>query len=92
MPVTPFRFESFLNIAEDDQANVLAELANQDRLYLAFYGEDLKYRYMKIVPHDKQQWQQIDEMRTEALVHISKINIENRNFDRAKADFISRYI
>jgi hypothetical protein len=32
-PSNPYRFKSFLNVAQGDQARVLGELANQDRLY-----------------------------------------------------------
>ena len=35
-PENPFKFESFLNVAAEDQAQVLADLANQDNLFLAF--------------------------------------------------------
>jgi hypothetical protein len=44
-PENPFRFESFLNVGEEDQAKILSQLANQDHLYLAFYGDDLSYQY-----------------------------------------------
>ena len=53
-PANPYRFESFLNVAQEDQARVLAELANQDRLYLAFYGDDLTHYFTHIVDHDEQ--------------------------------------
>jgi hypothetical protein len=36
----PYQFGSFLKGAEADQAQVLAELANQEELYLAFFGGD----------------------------------------------------
>ena len=52
-PENPYRFESFLNVAEQDQEKVLAELAYQDRLYLAFYGDNLNYRFTKVIPHDQ---------------------------------------
>jgi hypothetical protein len=89
-PENPYRFESFLNVAEQDQVKVLAELANQDRLLLAFYGEDLGYRYTKVIPHDKQNWQQIDEMTVEALDYLSKIPHNQQDFDKAKSEFIRR--
>jgi hypothetical protein len=54
-PFNPYKFESFLNVAQEDQARVLVQLVNQDRLYLAFYGDDLSHRFTKIVNHDKQQ-------------------------------------
>lgn len=89
-PENPYRFESFLNIAEQNQENVLAELANQDRLFLAFYGEDLGYRYTKAIPHDKQNWQQIDEMTMEAINYLAKIPPNQQDFDEAKAEFIRK--
>lgn len=90
-PAHSYRFESFLNIAAADQARVLYELANQEKLYLAFYGEGLEYRYTKEVEHDEQQWQKIDEMTIEAMNHWLQIPEERRNFDQAKADFIRRF-
>jgi Ca-activated chloride channel homolog len=61
-PENPYRFESFLNVATEDQAQVLAELASQEELYLAVYGDDLCYRYTVAIPHGEQQWQQPDEL------------------------------
>ena len=87
----PFRFESFLNVAADDQARVLAQLANQDRLYLAFYGDGLDYRFTKIVKHDRQQWQYLDELVAEAINHWDGIPPEQQDFDRAKAEFMRRF-
>jgi hypothetical protein len=40
----------------------LDQLANQDQLFMAFYGNDLGYRYSKVIPHDQQQWLQLDEL------------------------------
>ena len=91
-PENPYKFESFLNVAELDQEKVLAELANQDRLFLAFYGEDLGYRYTKVMPHDKQKWQQIDELTTDAFDYLSKIPSNQQDFDKAKIEFIRRFI
>lgn len=84
----PYRFESFLNIAEEDQARVLYELAGQDRLYLTFYGDRLDYQYTKEVAHGEQQWQKIDEIAIEAINYLLKIPEERRDFDQAKIDFI----
>ncbi|MGB3717776.1 MAG: hypothetical protein WA996_25425 [Candidatus Promineifilaceae bacterium] len=53
-PINPFSIESFLNAAAEDQTTVLNQLANQEELYLAFYGDDLAYRFSEAVPHDKQ--------------------------------------
>jgi hypothetical protein len=89
-PSNPYRFESFLNVAQDDQARVLAELAHQDRLYLAFYGDDLTHRYTKIVDHDEQQWQYLDELVAEAVAYWDRIPPEQRDLNRGKAEFLSR--
>jgi hypothetical protein len=53
-PHNPFRFESFLNVASEDQLNILAELANQENLYLTFYGDSFSYQYTKVIPHNFQ--------------------------------------
>ena len=60
-PHNPYKFESFLNVAEAYQADVLAQLANPEQLSLAFYGDDLTHRFNKEIPHTAQQWQQLDE-------------------------------
>jgi len=88
-PEDPYRFESFLNVEAEDQAHVLANLANQEELHLAFYGDDLGYRYTKAIPHSEQQWQQLDELVAVANDHWENLPPEQRDFDRAKAEFIS---
>lgn len=87
-PQEPYRFESFLNVGAADQAEILARLANQDYLSLAFYGNDLTYRYTKRVRHDKQQWQYLDELAIAAEEHLRSIPEAERDFDLAKATFI----
>jgi hypothetical protein len=89
-PDNPYRFESFLNVAEEDQASVLVQLANQDRLYLAFYGDGLRYRFTKMVPHTEQQWQQLDEISEEARRRWNQIPPPQRDFDFAKTNFIAQ--
>jgi len=89
-PANPYRFEFFLNVAQDDQARVLAELAHQDRLYLAFYGDDLAHRFTRVVEHDEQQWQYLDELVAEAVDYWDRIPPERRDLNRAKADFRER--
>jgi hypothetical protein len=84
----PYLFESFLNVAEEDQANILVQLANQDKLYLTFYGDDLTYQYAKIIPHDIQQWQLLDEMTEKAKRYWESLPPEQRDFTQAKANFI----
>jgi hypothetical protein len=90
-PFNPFKFESFLNIAEDDQAEVLYELANQRDPYLTFYGDDLSYRYSRVISHDEQQWQKLDEICEKASTHWEDIPPDQRDFDLAKAEFMSSF-
>lgn len=90
-PYEPYRFESFLNVAEPDQAAVLAALANQERLYLAFYGADLGYRFTRQVAHDEQQWQLLDELVAAAESHRQQIPAEEYDFDLAKALYMRLY-
>ncbi|MBC8505054.1 MAG: hypothetical protein H8D34_09365, partial [Chloroflexi bacterium] len=80
-------FESFLNIAADDQANILAQLAGQANLYLAFYANNLMFQFSKIIPHDIQQWQLLDEIFTEAYQYWESLPVDIRDFDQAKETF-----
>ena len=91
-PLNPFLFESFLNVGEDDQLAVLNQLAGQDKLFMAFYGGDLGYRYAKVISHDEQQWQQLDEIVIWAFDYWNDLPSDLRDFDGAKAEFISKYI
>ena len=84
-PRDPFCFESFLNVAAPEQLAVLAELAGQEELYLAFYGDDLTYRYTAVLPHGEQQWQRLDEIIGRAETYWASLSPEDRDFDRAKA-------
>ena len=90
-PNKPFEFESFLNVTEEDQARVLAQLANQDQLYLAFYGDHLTHRFTKIVRQDRQQWQHLDELADEATRYWDQLPPNQRDFDQAKAEFMRRF-
>lgn len=87
----PFKFESFLNLADEEQAQLLAKLASQEHLYLAFYGDDLTHRYTITLPHDERQWQQLDMLIMAAEMHWQRIDPERYDFDRAKAEFIGRF-
>ena len=78
-------------MTEEDQTKILAELANQESLYLAFYGDDLSYRYTQTIHHDFQQWQLLDELTEEARCYWESIPQEERDFDRAKMTFIRNY-
>ena len=88
-PIQPYRFESFLNVGEEDQLNVLAELAGQEELHLVFFGDDLEYRFTKSLPHDEQQWQQLDGIISRALAYWEHLPPAQRDFDWAKAAFMN---
>ena len=90
-PFHPYRFESFLNVAQEDQARVLVQLANQDKLYLAFHGDDFSHRFTKVIEHDNQQWQYLDELMSEAIDYWDRLPPEQRDFDRAKAEFQANF-
>jgi hypothetical protein len=75
-------------VAEPDQAAVLAALADQEQLYLAFYGADLGYRFTRQVVHNEQQWQLLDELVAAAERHRRQIPAEQYDFDLAKALYI----
>jgi hypothetical protein len=87
IPLNPFLFESFLNVGEDDQLAVLNQLAGQDKLYFSFYGDDLEYRFAKILEHDVQQWQKLDEIAERALAYWNQLPLAQRDFDLAKATY-----
>lgn len=90
-PDNPFRFESFLNIGEADQARCLALLAQQEQLNLAFYGDDLHYRFTKVIIHDERQQTQLADLAQRAARFWQMLPPEQRDFDRAKAAFMRQY-
>jgi hypothetical protein len=91
-PSTPYLFESFLNVGEEDQARTLTQLTNQDRLYLAFHGDDFSHHFTKIVQHDEQQRRQLAALVYEAMSHRAQISAEQRDFDQAKAVFMRWFV
>lgn len=90
-PDNPYRFETFFNVADEQQVDILSELAAQDKLHFAFYGDDLSPTFTKTVPHNEQQWQHLDELVEEAIAYWTSLPPEERNFDLAKAEFMSQY-
>jgi hypothetical protein len=91
-PESPYQFESFLNIAEAGQAQTLARLTAQEKLFLAFYGDDLSYRFTKIIEHGEVLRQQLQELAGLALDYWNKLPPQQRDFDQAKATFMRRFI
>jgi hypothetical protein len=90
-PANPYVLESFLNVAQEDQFLILAQLASQDRLYLAFYGDDFDHRFTKIVRHDEQQWEYLDDLVAEAVSYWDQIPSEQWSYSQAKAEFVRRF-
>jgi hypothetical protein len=90
-PQNPYRYESFLNIGDDDQARILARLVSQEQLILPFYGDDLSYRFTKTVPHQVEQRTQLGGLVAQAVTHWQAIPAAHRDFDRAKATFQRQY-
>ena len=91
-PQHPFMFESFLNVTEETQANVLAELTGQDKLFLAFHGDNLTHRFTTAVQHDEQQWQLLDVLAEEATQYWEQLPEHVRDYDLAKAMFLSGHM
>lgn len=91
-PDSSYQLESFLNVAEPDQLQALVQLASQDQLYLDFYGDDLTHRFTKIIEHGEAQRQQLQALAHLALDYWDQLPPDERDFDRAKAEFMSRFI
>lgn len=91
-PQNPYRFESFLNIADETQSNILVQLARQDKLHLAFYGDDLSHHFTTTLEPSPQQWRQLDELVWRASQHWHGIPPEQRDFDQAKALFMNELL
>lgn len=85
----PYCFESFLNVGLPDHLAVLNELAGQENLYLAFYGDDLTYRYTSVVAHGEQQWQLLDDIIASAELYWQRLPEWRRDFPQAKALFMT---
>ena len=91
-PTNPYQFESFLNVAEPDQARVLADLVEQEQFSLAFYGDDLSYRYSKVIAHEQINRQQLATAIAHARLYWDQLEPEQQNFDQAKAAFMTHFI
>ena len=85
-PAHPLAFESFINIADDDQRGDFIALAAQDHLVLLFYDETLAHRLTKRVSHSGQG--RIKRIVQNAQAELAAIGAEQVDFDRAKADVI----
>lgn len=86
-PQNPYRFESFINVGQEHDVKVLEELLSQEKLYLAFYGEDFSFRFAKVIDHDEEQRQQLHQLVDLANDHWRELPEGQRDFDQAKAEF-----
>jgi hypothetical protein len=53
----PYRFESFLNVGQENQARIPAQLAGRDRLCRTFHDDDFAHCLTETGNHDRLQWQ-----------------------------------
>ena len=83
-PNNSYKYESFLNVGDPDQARILDILGQQDRLYLAFYGDNLAYRFTKVLAHDQTQREQLQRLTGQARQEWQWIPADQRDFDQAK--------
>lgn len=90
-PQNPYRYESFLNIGNEDQTRILEILLTQEQLILPFYGDDFNQRLTKVVPHGAEQRRQLGALVEQAAAHWHGIPTDQRDFDQAKAMFQQRY-
>jgi len=82
-PRSPLRVETFINVAEADQRADFAALADQERLLLLLYDEQLRHRLSKLVPYPERSAVPAILARAEEL--RAAIPPWRYNFERAKA-------
>jgi len=82
-PQRPLRVETFCNVAEEDQQADFAALADQERLLLLFYDEQLRHRLSKLVPYPERS--DVPRILARAEQLRAAIPPWRFNFDRAKA-------
>lgn len=69
IPLKPYPFEAFYDVPQEKHTRMLAQLAHQEHLCLAFCSDDGSYRFTQLVPHDEQQWQYFDDLVAQVLKH-----------------------
>lgn len=82
-PRRPLRIETFINVAEEDQRADFAALAEQERLLLLFYDEQLRHRLSKRVPYPERE--DVPQLLARAEELRRAIPSWRYDFDRAKA-------
>jgi hypothetical protein len=90
-PQNPYRFESFLNIGQEDDTRLVEQLLSQEKLYFAFHGEDFTHRLTRVLDHSEIQREQLHRLVGQANDHWEETPKQRRDFDRAKADFQRRF-
>jgi hypothetical protein len=87
-PSSSLALETFVNVDDPDQRADYAALAQQDRLLMLFYDEQLRHSLTKRVGGVDSQT--ITEVLTNADRLLAAIPPARRDFDRAKADVMVR--
>jgi len=82
-PQRPLALETFTNIEQQDQREDFARLADQDRLILLFYDEQLRHQLNKVVPYQDPGTVRAIVRRAERL--LATIPPERFSFEAAKA-------
>lgn len=90
-PANPYRFESFLNTSREDDAQIVEQLGTQEDLYLAFHGENFTHRFTKVIGHSQIQRDHLHRLADQAADHWAHIPEAQRDFNRAKVEFQSRF-
>jgi hypothetical protein len=81
-PAAPLAFDSFTNINNEEERSNFAALAQQDRLILLFYDEQLAHRLTKVVPQSDPEQSAV--ILTYAERVLATIPQEQFDFNRAK--------
>lgn len=86
-PTAPYILEHFLNVEDADQSRILSRLLEQDNLCFDFFGKEYEYHYSKYLPHPAKMREDLCYVIAWAKKHMATVPPEQRDFDRAKADF-----
>lgn len=90
-PEVPFVLETFLNIGDEEQREVLERLTRQPVLSFDFFGEDFTYCYTKQLDHPPRIRRELAELARLALAYWEALPVSERDFDRAEREFQRRW-
>jgi len=82
-PQHPLLVETFCNVTDESQQADFAALADQERLLLLLYDEQLRHRLTKLVPYPSRG--EVPRILARATEIAAAIPPWRRDFDRAKA-------